>query len=98
MNIVLGFAGSLLIVAGVPLLVARRFGLVGLLALGAILFGLRKRDHDKSLVLIPPEAGSSWRLAAPQDGLRRSRFDSREALRRCALNPHGPGLHGGDQP
>ncbi len=76
MNILVAFAGFLLIVAGLLLFVVRRLGLLGLLAVGAILFGLRKRDRDRVLVLIPPEAGSSWRLAEPQDGPRRSRFDS----------------------
>ena len=80
MNILGAFTGILFIVAGLLLLVVqlvvRRLGLLGVLAVGAILIGLRKRDRDRILVLIPPEAGSSWRLAEPQDGLRWSRFNS----------------------
>jgi hypothetical protein len=76
MSIFVALAGLFLIVAGLLLFAVQRLGLIGLLAVGAILFGLRKRDREKVLILIPPEAGSSWRLAESPDGLHRSRFNS----------------------
>jgi hypothetical protein len=75
MNIIVAFAGLVLIAAALLLLAVQRLGLIGVLAIGAILFGLRRQDRERVFVLIP-EAGSSWRLAELPDGLRRSRFDS----------------------
>jgi hypothetical protein len=56
MNILVAFVGVLFIVAGVLLFVAQRLGIVGLLALGAILIGLRKRRPGDGLayVLVSP--------------------------------------------
>jgi hypothetical protein len=46
MNILVAFVGVLFFVAGVLLFVAQRLGIVGLLAFGAILIGLRKRQPE----------------------------------------------------
>jgi hypothetical protein len=56
MNILIAFVGVLFFVAGVLLFVAQRLGIVGLLALGAILIGLRKRQPEvvRAYVLVSP--------------------------------------------
>jgi hypothetical protein len=72
MDILVAFVGVLFIVAGVLLFVAQRLGIVGLLALGAIVIGLRKRQPEvvRAYVLVSPTNA----LPETRLHLARSRF------------------------
>jgi len=68
MNILIVFVRVLFIAAGVLLFVARRLGVVGLLAVGAIPIGLRKRQPEVVHAYLvspanPPILGRRFHLA-----------------------------------